>query len=328
MQPLMLPAHPTTPPQNARYFCTGETPDDSFWRHFALAVSHYTHFTSPIRCGRRVLPPAVPARAAAAMMPACCVWCVGGVSARLCEYACAALPPHTHPPTSPLPRTRTRSRYPDIIVHRLLAALLDERGSEAERAARHGCAGRRGRACMPPRLPPRLLARRGPALTLPSAVPRPTSLSHRLFPTREVGVIAAHANDRKLAAKSVQDGSLRLYLCVMLHAQPLVCDAGGEGARACVRQGRAGATGARTGKPRARMRRGARKGKLASPAPAPPPPPPPPLPTPRVVVMQLGGSRFLDCYIPALGCDVRIHTDALLRGGGAAVTSTWQADDK
>ena len=46
------------------------------------------------------------------------------------------------------------------------------------------------------------------------------------------------------------------------------------------------------------------------------------------MVMQLGGSRFLDCYIPALGCDVRIHTDALLRGGGAAVTSTWQADDK
>lgn len=36
-------------PQNARYFCTGETPDASFWRHFALAVSHYTHFTSPIR---------------------------------------------------------------------------------------------------------------------------------------------------------------------------------------------------------------------------------------------------------------------------------------
>lgn len=49
---------PTTPPllllanhtQNARYFCTGETPDASFWRHFALAVTHYTHFTSPIRC--------------------------------------------------------------------------------------------------------------------------------------------------------------------------------------------------------------------------------------------------------------------------------------
>lgn len=28
--------------------------------------------------------------------------------------------------------------------------------------------------------------------------------------------------------------------------------------------------------------------------------------------MQLGGSRFFDCYIPALGCDVRIHTGGLL----------------
>lgn len=44
--------------------------------------------------------------------------------------------------------------------------------------------------------------------------------------------------------------------------------------------------------------------------------------------MQLGGSRFLDAYIPALGCDVRIHTDQLLRGGAAAIDARWQADTK
>lgn len=44
--------------------------------------------------------------------------------------------------------------------------------------------------------------------------------------------------------------------------------------------------------------------------------------------MQLGGSRFFDCYIPALGCDVRIHTGSLLRGGDAAVAADWGADDK
>jgi hypothetical protein len=46
------------------------------------------------------------------------------------------------------------------------------------------------------------------------------------------------------------------------------------------------------------------------------------------VVMQLGGSRFFDAYIPALGCDVRIHTDSLLRGGDAAISAAWRPDDK
>jgi DIS3-like exonuclease 2 len=40
----------TKPMQTAQYFCTGEyEKEPSLWRHYALAVGHYTHFTSPIR---------------------------------------------------------------------------------------------------------------------------------------------------------------------------------------------------------------------------------------------------------------------------------------
>jgi exoribonuclease R len=35
--------------QLARYFCTGESEGEEEWSHYALAMSHYTHFTSPIR---------------------------------------------------------------------------------------------------------------------------------------------------------------------------------------------------------------------------------------------------------------------------------------
>ena len=35
--------------ERAKYFCTGSEPDTTKWQHYALSVSHYTHFTSPIR---------------------------------------------------------------------------------------------------------------------------------------------------------------------------------------------------------------------------------------------------------------------------------------
>lgn len=39
----------TRPMQLAEYFCTGDENNMDEWRHYALAVTHYTHFTSPIR---------------------------------------------------------------------------------------------------------------------------------------------------------------------------------------------------------------------------------------------------------------------------------------
>ena len=37
-------------PQMALYFCTGDLPEPE-WRHWALGMPRYTHFTSPIRSG-------------------------------------------------------------------------------------------------------------------------------------------------------------------------------------------------------------------------------------------------------------------------------------
>lgn len=37
------------PMQRARYFCTGALQDQNLYRHYALCVPLYTHFTSPIR---------------------------------------------------------------------------------------------------------------------------------------------------------------------------------------------------------------------------------------------------------------------------------------
>ncbi|KAK2145384.1 hypothetical protein LSH36_683g03080 [Paralvinella palmiformis] len=46
---LILTSLCSKPMQNARYFCTGVIDDESLYRHYALSVPFYTHFTSPIR---------------------------------------------------------------------------------------------------------------------------------------------------------------------------------------------------------------------------------------------------------------------------------------
>lgn len=95
------------PMQMALYFCSGMLPDQEQFRHYALNVPLYTHFTSPIR------------------------------------------------------------RFPDVIVHRLLAATL-------------GCGG-------PPDVEPEALQKQ-----------------------------AGHCNDRRMAAKRVQELSTNLFFAVLV----------------------------------------------------------------------------------------------------------------
>ncbi|KAI9091261.1 hypothetical protein DFS34DRAFT_653633 [Phlyctochytrium arcticum] len=103
------------PMQRAMYFCTGSTSMDN-WRHYALAVPVYTHFTSPIR------------------------------------------------------------RYCDLVVHRMLQAVLDFDAS-------------------------------GKSLDAANTLP---------FNPKDIAAVATRCNDCKEASKMAQDASQNLYLCAYL----------------------------------------------------------------------------------------------------------------
>ena len=85
-------------------------------------------------------------------------------------------------------------RYPDVVVHRLLAAALE--------------AGFRGRGNKKhPRAPKRADIN---AAAKKFGIPKSDKLQ----------AIADHCNERKLAAKNCQDGSMHAYLCAFLRASP------------------------------------------------------------------------------------------------------------
>jgi len=119
----------TKPMQLAKYFCTGSV-DEEQWRHYALAVPYYTHFTSPIR------------------------------------------------------------RYPDIIVHRLLAAAIEHDKREVE-----------------------------------SSDIGEIVESHGLLAPEVCSGVANHCNERKLAAKYAQERSQHLFLCKYLQKNHIVARA-------------------------------------------------------------------------------------------------------
>ena len=116
----------TKPMQLAKYFCTGSVREDE-WAHYALAMPHYTHFTSPIR------------------------------------------------------------RYPDIVVHRLLAAAMAKEQDEDE--------------------------------------DEDVAERFRLLSTEACQEVAEHCNARKLAAKYAQERSQHVFLCKYLETRVVITTA-------------------------------------------------------------------------------------------------------